>query len=89
MEDLMEGETPLTDIAQEIDVQSGFSMEVRALNTFSGVIVFGYYSNEDRDAPCDEEDTKDETTEPCLHEDDETQERMVKMQIEHWLSMDI
>lgn len=49
------------------------SKKVRDPDTYSAFLVFGYDSDEDQEALCDEEDTKDEMIEPSLHGDDETQ----------------
>lgn len=68
IKDLTGDETQSTNITreEEWDIDGGFSMELRAPDTSSSFIVFGHHS--------DEEDNKDETIEPNLHEDDETHE---------------
>ena len=85
VEDLTEGEASSTsvkeeqeneeELEEEWDAEGGFSVEVSDPNTFEGLIVFGYDSDEDWEAPSDEEeDIKDEKMKPNLHDDDKPQE---------------
>ncbi|OEL13761.1 Vacuolar iron transporter-like protein 2 [Dichanthelium oligosanthes] len=83
MEGLTEDETPSIDVVaegfkeeeeqqEEWDAEGGFSIEVGDPDTSSSFIVFGYDNDEDWEALSnEEEDTKDEKTEPSLHKEGE------------------